>query len=140
MDNERGLLLKLLEPLMQPRVCEWEDCSISFRNEYECMQHCKRDHKIKKYNKCLWKYCNYTTENPNNNVNHMKKHFHLIEGVCLSCAASFKWKFDLKRHVSSFHKNENTKTQYLRFEGFSVMVSKKHQPAVLNEKIALLLN
>ena len=131
---------KFLEPLMQPRTCEWGDCIKVFPNDYECMVHCKRDHKIKKYNKCQWKYCTYTTENPNNNANHLKKHFNLIEGVCLTCAASFKWKFDLKRHVSHFHKHENVKTQLLRFQGFTVMVCKKDEPTVSNEKIAFLLN
>ncbi len=140
MDSEKRHLLKLLEPLMQRRQCLWDDCNIEFPNDYECMLHIKKDHVIKKHLKCLWKYCSYETDNPNNNVNHMKRHFNLIEGVCITCSASFKWKFDLKRHVSHFHKNEVVKTQFIKFQGFSVMVCKKDMPIVLNDKIAFLLN
>eukprot|EP00835_Amoeboradix_gromovi_P004886 NODE_412_length_9112_cov_0.674692.p6 type:complete len:141 gc:universal NODE_412_length_9112_cov_0.674692:5246-4824(-) len=140
MNNDRSLMLKLLDPIMHPRICEWENCHLEYPSDFLCMEHIKRDHKVRQSSKCQWRSCDYETNNPRNNANHLKKHFNNIEGICLTCKTRFKWRFDLKRHVSNFHKNEKTKTFMVKIHENSVLICRVDDPKVLNKKIALLLN
>eukprot|EP00835_Amoeboradix_gromovi_P005611 NODE_544_length_6876_cov_0.251439.p3 type:complete len:172 gc:universal NODE_544_length_6876_cov_0.251439:1994-2509(+) len=102
--SEEDLLRRVLYPMMgQGSVCKWKNCNKDFPNDYDCYIHVKNAHSPNSSNKCCWNKCNHRSPNQNNNLNHVKKHFKLIQGICMECDKTFKWKFDLKRHIKSFH-------------------------------------
>eukprot|EP00834_Sanchytrium_tribonematis_P005449 NODE_329_length_9526_cov_0.701708.p8 type:complete len:140 gc:universal NODE_329_length_9526_cov_0.701708:3095-3514(+) len=139
MDIDNEYLAYVIKPLQQKRLCEWNGCNKLFESDQTCYEHVKVDHKPKKIHKCCWRTCDHYSHNPNNNLNHVKKHFKLIEGICLSCSTTFKWKFDLKRHLTNFHKGDEMSKQTIKFKGLQLQVTQKRK-IVHNSKIAFLLN
>ena len=78
----------------------------------------------------------------------MKKHFHMVEAMCLACKTktSFKWRFDLKRHLNRFHTEESVVIKKHVYKGFEVhvAVAVQGQPQELSPTtskfLALVLN
>ena len=131
--------IKML-PKEREKTCEWSGCKMVFPNDQQCFQHIKQAHDPRKMGKCLWDQCYYTSKTPNNMTNHIKKHMELVEGICDICSIKFKWKFDLKKHVKTFHAKNNvaTEMQMVKFQDYFVYIAFKKQ--VISNSIAMLLN
>ena len=73
-----------------------------FPNSRVLLKHVRDDHDMT--GKCSWKGCNFRTKSTTIR-NHLKKHLDIIEAVCEICKVpkTFKWRFDLKKHLSKFH-------------------------------------
>eukprot|EP00834_Sanchytrium_tribonematis_P005794 NODE_376_length_8513_cov_1.020086.p7 type:complete len:157 gc:universal NODE_376_length_8513_cov_1.020086:1651-1181(-) len=120
--------------------CLWNDCSYVCKNDFEAFRHLKRNHELREGNgKCLWKYCEYLTSNTNNLRNHVKKHFDITEGICDICKISFKWKFDLTKHLKQFHKEEPVKITNIEVASMKITVALSNTPP-MSPGIAMLLN
>ena len=98
-------LLELLPP-KQTKHCQWNSCKQIFNSDQDCYKHVKTEHVIKGAGKCLWNNCLYNGKIPGNISNHLKSHFNVYEGLCLICKIGFKYKFDLNKHLKSYHKDE----------------------------------
>ena len=56
-------------------------------------------------------------------INHVRKHFNIIEGICDICYISVKWKSDLKKHIKNFHSTSPIKIEILMLENYEVIVA-----------------
>ncbi len=131
---------KILNPFTsEPCRCLWKGCNLKFSNQLECYIHVKNQHKPKTQSRCLWENCAHSSGNWNNNLNHVKRHFKLIEGCCASCEITFKWKFDLKRHISRFHANDTLSSESIMIKGLHLLIY-DCKLSVTNDSIAMLLN
>ena len=138
-----SFLKSAVHRFLKPKQCEWDRCGRKFYNDYECFIHVKEDHSPKKHVKCLWSECTFISSNCNNNVNHVKKHISLVQGICITCNSTFKWSFDLKRHNKNIHNDKSTKSlKSVNIFGMRIVVSQQDQDKdkIGNDKIAFLLN
>ena len=136
--SDDSFIKTALHRFLKQKTCLWGGCQESFYNDYECYLHLKKVHKPTKSHVCHWRNCQYQSQNMNNNINHIKKHFDLVQGICLSCSATFKWKFDLKRHLKNIHKDNNIEYRSINIIGMKILITE--QKKILNDKISFLLN
>ena len=130
-----------LHRFLKPKQCKWDNCGQMFYNDYECYTHLKEVHSPKKHVKCKWEDCNFSSSNLNNNLNHAKRHYDLVQGICISCKSSFKWSFDLRRHNKNIHNDRSSKSlKSVHLFGMKIIVSQQNQNKVDNANIAFLLN
>ena len=139
--TDKAFLYDTVQP-MKATLCQWDNCFESFLNDYNCFQHVKKVHTPNMSNRCFWDKCEYQSPKRHNNLNHVKKHFKLVQGCCLICRKTFKWKFDLTKHVKHFHHEEDVLNQSLNIEGIPLISTVRKSSAVKIEStsIAFLLN
>ena len=85
--------------------CKWKECKLVFTSNRLLLNHIRHDHDIKNLNgRCFWEDCTFRTRGSTIR-NHLKKHLDIIEAVCEICKVprTFKWRFDLKKHLTKFH-------------------------------------
>ena len=141
MNIDVDFLYRVVRPTHAKTPCQWQNCNEHFSNDYDCFEHVKKSHSPKSSDRCYWNGCSHKSQNSNNNLNHIKKHFCLVQGICLACSTptTFKWRFDLKRHIKNFHLSDKIKSQMIKVHGIPLMISEKIE-IVDNASIAFLLN
>eukprot|EP00834_Sanchytrium_tribonematis_P007730 NODE_749_length_4226_cov_0.916404.p6 type:complete len:109 gc:universal NODE_749_length_4226_cov_0.916404:1739-1413(-) len=94
--NEHDILTSLV-PTSMKSICLWTSnnlkCNRIFNNDAECFQHVRRDHQVRRLGICLWNNCYHQVKGSNNMGNHSKKHFNIIDAICLPCKVKFKWRY-----------------------------------------------
>ena len=108
----------------KPMQCKWKECRLVFPNIRALLNHVRRDHDIK--NSCYWGDCTFYTDGVTIR-NHVKMHFAIIEAVCKLCPTnkSFKWRFDLKKHLLHFHPNSEIDFENLAIDGFDIRIARR---------------
>ena len=69
--------------------------------------------------------CKYSGSTTGRLNAHLKKHFYIVEAVCIVCRTkpSFKRRFDLKNHLDNFHRQEFIRSTKIVHKGFEVYVA-----------------
>ena len=111
-----------LVPFLKPKKCEWLNCLMEFENDMECLNHVRKTHDVRKLGVCKWNNCAYKGSGSNNMGNHIKKHFDVVEGVCNICKVKFKWKFDLNKHLKTYHQ-DGFRIQPMHVGGYHLQVA-----------------
>ena len=107
--------------------CCWQECGLVFESNRKCYNHLKLDHNIGQVNgRCFWKGC--TQKGHINHIRtHVKKHFDIVEALCTLCkpTRSFKWRFDLNKHLKEFHTVLEHVIEVYNNDGFDIHIAKK---------------
>ena len=125
-------------PYTTARVkCCWNDCNMEFNNDRKCLLHLRATHDLKGA-VCYWNDCHFRSAGLGIR-NHVKRHFHIIEAFCTICeeVVSFKWRFDLNKHLIQFHKRDAFEINQVKEDGFDIHIAKR---ASLSPSLARILN
>ena len=106
--------------------CKWKDCHLEFENNRILLNHVRQVHTSKSTfnDKCKWGQCYFTTRG-NTLRNHVKKHIPIVEAICNICSGgrSFKWRFDLSKHLQKFHSGSSTRITNIQVDGFDIYIA-----------------
>ena len=111
-----------------PTLCCWNNCGLVYASSRLALNHLRQEHGLKETNgKCLWNDCKFETSALVVDIhNHVKRHFDVVEAVCEVCrkVKTFKWRFDLQKHLRYAHKYEDFKVIKKEIDGFDVSIAK----------------
>ena len=122
--------------------CRWDKCDMVFSNSRLALNHLRLEHQVRESNgNCLWRGCNFRSSTKDVH-NHLKKHFKIVEAVCELCPVvkSFKWRFDLSKHLRITHEDQLYEIEQKRIEGFNIYIAIPIVASVLPVSLQNLLN
>lgn len=105
-------------------ICKWKGCKSKFNSDRGCLNHLRKDHHVAHINRCLWDVCGFKSGGKGIR-NHIKRHLNIVEAYCLICPdpVTFKWRFDLSRHLQRFHNAQQVSTRSVKIDGFIIYVA-----------------